>query len=188
VPVTPDPATDANGVPPRAEGLDGETEFFAERLAVPPAIWVVAIAMTASLGIAYGYYLGTAVGLLTFVISTLPVIAWFIMTVPVVRVDDRVVRAGRARLPLDFAGDPVPLDAQAAREARGPRAHPAAYTLIRSWVPRGVIVPVLDTSDPHPYWYISTRRPEALCIAILDARAASVRATNQEQGAEPTGE
>jgi len=170
------------------EGVDGDTVLFSERLAVPPGIWVVAIGLTASLGIAYGYYLGTAIGLLTFAITTLPVIAWFVMAVPVVRVDDRVIRAGRARLPLAFAGDPVPLDSDAARAARGPRAHPAAYTLIRSWVPRGVIVPVLDTTDPHPYWYISTRRPEALCIALLDARAALAGTTDHAQGAEPTGQ
>lgn len=185
---TPDPVSDPRGPAEHLEGVDGVTVHFSERLAVPPAIWAVAIGLAASLGIAYGYYLGTAIGLVTFAITTLPVIAWFSMTVPVVRVDDRVIRAGRARLPLAFAGDPVPLDPDAARAARGPRAHPAAFTLIRSWVPRGVIVPVLDTSDPHPYWYISTRRPEALCIAILDARAAVARPTHDEQAAEPTGE
>lgn len=156
---------------PIVEGLDGTREYFRETLPPPAGVWLVAFLLTGSLGIAYGFYLGAVVGLITALLPTVLVAWWFIATTPVIRVDDLVLRAGRARLPLAFVGDVAVLDRAQARLVRGPRAHPLAYTLIRSWVPTAVVVTVADPQDPHPYWYVSTRRPEALAAALLSARA-----------------
>ena len=92
-------------------------------------------------------------------------------------VDDRVFRAGRARLPLRHVGRIAPLDTEQTRDARGRLADPAAYLCLRSWTSRTVLVEVEDPDDPHPYWLVSTRRGHDLAPVLAAARDAAVRSS-----------
>ena len=122
--------------------------------------------VTGSLGLAYGYALGPAWGLLTFLVLQ-GAAAWVLVTTaPVVQVDDRVLRAGRARLPRAYVGAVEVLDGEATRRLRGIDANPYAYHCIRSSVPGAVRVEVSDPDDPHPYWLVSTRDPAAVAAAL----------------------
>ncbi len=84
-----------------------------------------------------------------------------------------MLRAGPARLPLEDAGSVRALDASAAWRLRGPEADPRAYLYLRGWVPTAIRIEVVDASDPAPYWYVSTRHPEALVAAVDAARPGS---------------
>ena len=155
------------------EGVDGTRVAFRERVHAPVWIWLLATALTASLGVAYGYRLGTPSGVVAFVVAQGLVSWWLVATAPLVVVDDRVLRAGRARLPLQFAGRIAPLDTAQTRDARGRLADPAAYLCLRSWVSRSVLVEVEDPDDPHPYWLVSTRRGRELAPLLAAARDAA---------------
>ena len=82
------------------EGVDGTVVAYQERLHAPWYVWGLATFLTASLGVAYGFYLGDLAGLLTFLATEALVAWWLLATAARVVVDDRVLRAGRARLPL----------------------------------------------------------------------------------------
>ena len=99
---------------------------------------------------------------------------WVLVTAAaVVRVegDDADGRAGAH--PRVGAGPGRGPRRRAARAVRGPECDPAAYHLIRGWVPAGVKAAVVDPDDPTPYWFVATRRPAELAAAIEAARTPS---------------
>ena len=153
-----------------AEGVDGTAAAFRERVHAPWPVWLLAVGLTASLGVAYGARLGTLAGVVTFVVAQGLVTWWLVATAPLVVVDDLVFRAGRARLPLRHVGRIAPLDAAQSRDARGRLADPAAYLCLRSWTSGTVLVEVEDPQDPHPYWLVSTRRGHDLAPVLAAAR------------------
>jgi hypothetical protein len=155
------------------EGVDGTRVAYRERVHAPWWLWVVTVLLTGSLGVAYGYPLGRAAGVVSFLVAQGLVTWWLLATAPVVVVDDLVFRAGRARLPLRHAGRIAPLDPAQTREARGPLADPQAYLCLRGWVTRSVLVEVDDPDDPHPYWLVSTRHGHDLAAALATARDAA---------------
>lgn len=165
------PADDADA--PQLEGVDGTVVAYRERLFAPWWVWALMLALTGSLGVAYGFPLGARAGWLVFVGSSALAAWWLVATAPLVVVDDLVLRAGRARLPLRHAGRIAPLDTAQTREARGPIADPAAYLCLRGWIGSSVLVEVDDPDDPHPYWLISSRHGHDLARALAPARDAA---------------
>jgi hypothetical protein len=152
------------------EGRDGERPRYAERLLPPWWLWLVAVGFGASLGTAYGYALGTGAGILVAAAAIVLVTAALLASSPVVRVDEAVFRAGRARLPLRHVGRVAALDRATSQEARGAGLDPAAHTLLRTLSSdRLVIVEVNDERDPHPYWLVSTRHPEELARTLRES-------------------
>jgi hypothetical protein len=152
------------------EGLDGTVVAYRERLHAPWWVWVISLLLTTTLGVAYGHVLGTRAGVLTFACAQALVSVWLLATAPLVVVDDRVFRAGRARLPLAVVGRIAPLDVEQSRDAQGRLADPAAYLCLRGWIARSVLVEVDDLDDPHPYWLVSSRHGHALAGALAAAR------------------
>lgn len=151
------------------EGQDGEEVRHRERLHAHWALWAFAVFLTATLGIAYARVLGPVWGTVTFLV-TLGLMSWLLLTTaPVVQVDDRVLRAGRARLPLAHVGSVRVLTHEELRLLQGVAADTRAYRCVRSWVPRAVVVDVADPRDPHPYWLVSSRHPEAVAAALAGA-------------------
>jgi hypothetical protein len=91
-----------------------------------------------------------------------------VLASPVIEIDDGMLRAGRARLPLRFAGETSAYREPDATLQRGRLLDARAWLLLRGWVGPVVRVEVTDPEDPAPYWLLSTRRPEEL-KAALDA-------------------
>jgi Protein of unknown function (DUF3093) len=89
----------------------------------------------------------------------------------VVSVRGDVLRAGKVRLPLAYAGEVRPLDATQTRAMRGPRADPTAYMLIRPYLKQSVYVEVTGPNPDWPYLLICTRHPGSLAEAIEKTRA-----------------
>lgn len=167
------------------EGRDGTAVTYRERLAPPWWAWVLGAAFAAGVGVAYGFALGPAAGVLAAVILAIGTVVLLLATVTVVAVDECVLRAGRARLPLRFVGEITQLDPAASAMARTREFDPRAFALLRTWAAgASVRVAVADPRDPHPYWLLSTRDPAALGTAIHAARVGTLGSS--EAGTAPT--
>jgi hypothetical protein len=152
------------------EGIDGKVVAYSERLWPSIGMWLFAIVMTSSLGIAYGRAYGNELGLLVGFATTAAVAIGLIVNAPVIRVDELNFRAGRARLPLRFVGEVRLLDAAGSKRARSTDAHARAYFQLRAGIGASILVEVTDPDDPHPYWQVSTRQADKLAIAIMLAQ------------------
>lgn len=150
---------------------DNQSGTYREALRAPWWLWLVVTFMSASLGLAYDYALGLTFGMLSGLLAW-GLCAWgLIRWTLLIEVDQRGVRVGRARLPLRYAGRSVALDAEASRRMRTVDADARAFLALRTTVTaESVLLEVTDPADPHPYWLISTRRPQDLAAAIDSAR------------------
>lgn len=131
--------------------------FVATALVIPATLLVfLPINLTAGVVIAIVLYAG-CVGLLIY-------------GSPVVAVTAQELVAGRARLPLRYAGEATAFRAEEATAQRGRMLDARAWLLIRGWVSPVVRVELTDETDPTPYWLVSSRHPEQLASAINEAR------------------
>lgn len=152
------------------EGVDGKNPVYQERLWPSLGMWTFAFIMTVSLGIAYGRAYGNDLGLVVAITTTLAVAIGIVVNTPLVQIDELNFRAGRARLPLQFVGQIQILDEQQSRRARSTDANSNAHFQLRGGIKSTVIVEVTDPQDPHPYWQVSTRKPDALIAALNSAK------------------
>lgn len=168
------------------EGHDGTVVTYRERLAPPWWAWVLGGAFATGVGVAYGFALGAASGVLAAVLLAAGSAGLLVTTVAVVAVDECGLRAGRARLPLQVIGTVTPLDAAASAVARTRDFDPRAFVLLRTWAAASSIrVEVCDARDPHPYWLVSTRDPEALTAAIHAAQGGTLGSSEVGQPSDP---
>jgi hypothetical protein len=134
-------------------------------------MWVVAAVLAATVGVAYGVPLGARWGALAFLVIGAGV-AWLLFgSATRIQVGSAGLSAGRALLPPAAIGAATPLDPEAAAALRGPNADARAYLVLRGWVRTAVRVEVADPADPAPYWYVSTRRPAELAVALAEVRS-----------------
>jgi len=152
------------------EGVDGKIPVFQERLWPSVGMWIFAFLMTTSLGIAYSQAYGQELGLMVAIATTLAVGIGLIVNTPLIQVDELNFRVGRARLPLQFVGKIQVLDDAQSRRARSTDANSNAHFQLRGGIKGSVIVEVIDPQDPHPYWQVSTRKPDALMAALANVK------------------
>ena len=152
------------------EGVDGKSPVFQERLWPSPGQWVFAFIMTSSLGIAYGRAYGADLGIVVGIAATLVVAIGLVVNAPLIQIDELNFRVGRARLPLQYVGKTQKLDAEQSRRARSTDANSNAHFQLRGGIKHTVIVEVTDAQDPHPYWQVSTRKPDVLIAALTNAK------------------
>ena len=147
---------------------------YRERLRAPLSWWllglVVIVILGAELAAGFGWLAAAA-------IYAVLVAGWSAMLIswgrPRVEVADGELVAGRARLALAAAGEVSALDRAQTRAIAGPRADPAAFSLIRPYLREAVYVEVTDPAAGTPYWVVGTRRPAELAAAINSARPAA---------------
>ena len=152
------------------EGHDGQEQRYRERLFPGWWVWLAVAGFVAMIAIAYGYAFGVGAGWLVAAAGAVLAIGLLLSTRLNVHVDDRVLRVGRARLPLRWVGRAVPLDAELSREARSTRLDPRAHLALRtSRCATSVMVEVTDPDDPHPYWLFSTKDPDKLVSVLREA-------------------
>lgn len=92
------------------------------------------------------------------------------LTSPKIRVSEGILYAGRAHIPLAHLGEITVLEGEQLRQMLGPKANAQAYTLVRGWIHKGVMIENTDPKDPTPYWLLTTRAPHALTRAIRTAQ------------------
>lgn len=171
------------------EGHDGTTPTYRERLSAPWWLWLVAAVFVVSVAVAYGFALGTTAGVLAAVATGAVAAALLLSTTVTISVDECVLRAGRARLPLRFVGDIDVLDKHAAAHARTAGFDPAAFLLLRTWASnRAVRVVVTDPRDPHSVWLLSSKDPVALAAALGTAAATALASEGVGSGTMTTVE
>jgi hypothetical protein len=133
--------------------------YLATALVIPASLLVFwPIDLVAGIVVAAVLYAGS-VGLL-------------VLAAPSIAVAGGEFLAGRARLPLRFAGEVTAFREPEATLERGRRLDARAWLLIRGWVGPVVRIEVTDPEDPTPYWLVSTRRPEELAAALDAAKTA----------------
>ena len=141
---------------------------FRERLWPSWWVWLVVVAMAGVLGTAYGAAYDPLLGWAIFAAAALIGLAFLVVTSPVIEVRGAVLRAGVARLPRVNVGSVRALDSEELTRLRR-TGDARAYVVLRAWsTSRAVRIDVRDEEDPHPYWLVSTRRPEALASALAD--------------------
>jgi hypothetical protein len=141
-----------------------------ERLTPPVALWGAVWLGSAALGVAFAAALGPVAGLVALLVPGLLLSTVLVRSAALVQVEDGDLVAGPARIPVALLGPVEVLDAAGARAVRGPASDPAAYHLIRGWIPAGVRAPVRDPGDRTPYWFVASRRPAELAAAVEAAR------------------
>ena len=138
-----------------------------ERLRVPWWWWLAGGSLVFGLFLVYLVWTplwiaaGVGVALATVVVLGL----WRYGSVRV-RVDEAGLRAGSGTLPAQSIGDVRVVDASGRRRLLGPQADARAHVLVRGYVPGGVYVQVVDAVAAAPYWFVSSRRPQALADAL----------------------
>jgi hypothetical protein len=152
------------------EGVDGKSPVFQERLWPSVGQWVFAFIMTSSLGIAYGRAYGADLGIVVGIAATIVVVIGLVVNTPLIQIDELNFRVGRARLPLQYVGKIQKLDEEQSRRARSTDANSNAHFQLRGGIKNTVIVEVTDAEDPHPYWQVSSRNPDALIAALNAAK------------------
>ena len=109
-------------------------------------------------------------GIITAIVLYGGIVALLVAASPVVAVKDGIFYAGRARIRVENLGEVLPFSGVDATAERGPRLDARAWMLIRGWVGPIVKVPLVDETDPAPYWLVSTRTPEKLAATINESR------------------
>jgi Protein of unknown function (DUF3093) len=134
--------------------------FISTALVIPASLLVfLPINATAGIVVAIVMYAGCVGGL--------------ILGSPVIELTPSTFHAGRARLPLSAVGAVKGYSGDEAQLERGQRLDARAWLLIRGWISPIVRIELIDPDDPTPYWVVSTRHPETLVEALIDAKAGS---------------
>lgn len=145
------------------------TAAYRERLS--PSLWtLVTAAVVAPMAALVFAPLDSTLALVAGAIAGIGLVSFLMVVSPVVTVEDGVLRAGRAHIPVDLLGVAVAHSAEPARAARGPELDPRGWHLIRGGVDGLVVVPVNDPDDPVSVWTISSRTPDRLAAAITRAQ------------------
>ncbi|WP_394276538.1 DUF3093 domain-containing protein [Luteococcus sp.] len=137
-----------------------------EDLYLPAAWWLLAIGFALSLVVAVAAYtniwLGWATALVTFVGVGGVLFAY---GRPRLQVDEHGIRAGGATVEWPWVASVEALDQAQTQQALGPGGNARAWMLTRPYVKQSVRVFLDDPADPHPYWLVSSRHPEAFVSA-----------------------
>jgi len=144
---------------------NGTVPLYRERLW--PAPWLyfaTALVIPASLLVflPINFFVGVATAALLYGGSV-----WLLLLAsPVIEVAGGRLRAGRATLPLDAIASTGSARGDFARLERGQLLDARAWILIRGWISPVIRIELSDSSDPAPYWLLSTRNPEQLEAAL----------------------
>ena len=154
-----DPGSGTDTPPAGARSATG----YAERLYVTWYWWPLPLLAAAILAAEIHMGYGGIRSWLPYVVL-IPLTAALIFRMGRVRVavEDGELRAGDARVALEFVGAVEAFPANRKRRVLGPYLDPAAMVLHRGWVGPVLRVQITDPAGSTPYWLFSTRRPEQL--------------------------
>ena len=145
---------------------------YSERLRVPASWWLLVVGCVALLGTTLWAGLSVATAIVIYAVlegaCVVLLLGWGAVRIRVTSIE---LVVGSRRLPLARIAEVAAMDAAQTKALRGPRADPAAYLLVRPYLPRAVYVRVAGRPPEPPYWLIGTRRPEELADAIERARS-----------------
>lgn len=140
---------------------------YRERLWVPASWWVIGLFFAVSFATAVGFALGPAVSLAGGALA-IALVAGGLLRYgsTAIVVDDDGLWAGRYRLEAAYLGEVLAHSAGETRARLGSGADRNAHLVVRGYIPTSVEVGIADPADPHPYWLVSSRRPDELARAL----------------------
>jgi hypothetical protein len=142
---------------------------YREKLWASPALFVAtALVIPASLLVFLP--ISMTAGIVTAAVLYAGCVAMLVLASPVVQVKGGELQAGRARISTELLGEATAFSGTEASQERGPRLDVRAWLLIRGWVGPVVRIPIVDATDPAPYWLVSSRHPQKLAAAINGSR------------------
>ena len=141
--------------------------MFFERLH-PSAGTVLALSLSAPMVLlaALPFNAGLAFALAALVPAGL--LGLFFATAPTLRLEDRVLKIGKMRIPVSALGEAKYLVGDEARFERGPGLSPGSQRLFRGDIQGVVRIEIVDPADPTEYVLFSSRKGDAL-VSALDA-------------------
>ncbi|MCR2811845.1 DUF3093 domain-containing protein [Microbacterium sp. zg.Y1090] len=149
----------------------GTRPAYAYRERLTPSLWaLVSAAVVGPMAALVLTAFNPTVGLIVGGILAVAVVALMLALSPVIEVRDGWLYAGKAKIELQFLGDPDVFVGEDARRARGPELDPRSWMLVRPGIDGLVRVPVDDPRDPVPCWVLSSRTPDRLSAIIRAAR------------------
>ena len=132
-----------------------------------PAWWVfLATALVIPASLLVFLPISPTAGVISAVVLYGAIVVVLLATTPLIEVDDRMLRVGRARIERSFLGAASGHSGADAVAERGTRLDARAYLVLRGWISDVARIELIDPSDPTPYWLVSTRRPEKLADAL----------------------
>jgi hypothetical protein len=146
---------------------------YRERLTPSLWVWAATLPVAGSTGLVVLAVVGGGWALLVAAASMLAAAVLMLRGSAVISVEDGVLRADPAHIPVHLLGAVRELDAAQMRLLRGTRSDARAFWCQRGWLPIGVAVEIADPGDPAPYWLLSSRRPGRLAAALRSAKTAS---------------
>ncbi|MBB2976978.1 hypothetical protein FHX49_002570 [Microbacterium endophyticum] len=142
---------------------------YRERLS--PSLWmIVAAAICAPMAALVFVPLGAVVALIVGVMVAVVIITGAIALSPVIELRDGFLHVGRAKIDVEYLGEPAVYLGEDARTQRGPGLDSRSWHFIRGGIDGILVVPVDDEDDPVPTWVFSTRTPERVASAIRRAK------------------
>lgn len=129
--------------------------------------WAIGLFFAVSFVTAVGFVLDPAISLVGGGLATALVaggLLWY--GGATISVDEDGLRVGRYHLEPEYLGEVIAHPAAATRLRLGRDADRRALLVVRGYIPTSVEVGVADPADPHPYWLVSTRRPDELAAAL----------------------
>lgn len=149
--------------------------MYRERVA--PSVWMYLVgALIIPAVIAVFVPINIAVGIILGIALFAGYCASLYSGSPVIQVDERMLRVGSARVPLNHVGSVTANDQpEQARIAAGPELDARAWICLRGWVNTNAKIEIVDDRDPIPYWLVSTRDPKALAEAVASAQGSRAK-------------
>jgi hypothetical protein len=139
-----------------------------------PAPWVfIATALVIPASLLVFLPISMTAGIVCAVVLYGAIVITLILTTPTVAVSAELFTAGHARLPRAVIAGVTAFTGSDATAERGTKLDARAWLLLRGWIPGLVRVQLDDTSDPTPYWVVSTRHPAELAAALTNAQTAA---------------
>src|SRR5260221_6681710 len=133
---------------------------YSERLGVPASWWLLVVARARLLGTALWAGLSVATAIVIYAVieggCAAALLGWGAARITVTSSE---LVAGSRRLPLAQVAEVAAMDAAQTRALRGPRADPAAYLLVRAYLPQAVYVRLARAPAEPPYWPVAPRKP-----------------------------
>ncbi|MGA8986454.1 DUF3093 domain-containing protein [Aeromicrobium sp.] len=163
--------------------------IYRERLTAPVSWWLAAVAFAAVWGWVMLVVTTWPIAITVFVVISVADLyaVWRYGSLLVTVGPDRL-EVGRASIDRSQVGAVQPLHREEYRHRLGIGADVRAYLVTRPYLTRGVLVPVDDSSDPAPYWLVSSRRPDALAAALGHTGGAPHPPARDTIGEAPRGE
>lgn len=138
------------------------TVLYRERVWPSIGVFMFFLAMALSMGVVFGEPYGFAAGVRAVGVSLCLVGLLVIRYSPLIKISASKISVGKASIPLDLTGKSFKVEKSDIRRVLNNAHTSSAYVQTSPGVKTAVIITVIDPEDPHPFWFISTRKPDAV--------------------------